>query len=152
MRLMEPPPLPRALWGWPKSAVWWHTGSVVGPGLSPSEWTPQSSTCTTEKYRHVQYSQIYVFTDIHAYTENSSMNPWNSSQECFTDLYHFSFSDSCEQYEMITKAQGLWFDTKHRNHKIMYIYLRKIWNLQKEMAREPSHWVLNVSIVVTCNS
>lgn len=70
----------------------------------------------------------------------------------FTDFYHFSFSDSCEQYEMITKAQGLWFDTKHRNHKIMYIYLRKIWNLQKEMAREPSHWVLNVSIVVTCNS
>lgn len=70
----------------------------------------------------------------------------------FTDLYHFSFSDSCEQYEMITKAQGLWFDTKHRNHNIMYIYLRKIWNLQKEMAREPSHWVLNVSIVVTCNS
>lgn len=70
----------------------------------------------------------------------------------FTDFYRFSFSDSCEQYEMITKAQGLWFDTKHRNHKIMYIYLRQIWNLQKEMAREPSHWVLNVSIVVTCNS
>lgn len=146
MRLMEPPPPPLALWGWPRSAVWWHTGSAVGPGLSPSEWTPQSSTCITEKYRH-------VFTDIciHWYT-CIYRRFLNKPMEFIADFYRFSFSDSCEQYEMITKAQGLWFDTKHRNHKIMYIYLRKIWNLQKEMAREPSHWVLNVSIVVTCNS
>lgn len=146
MRLMEPPPPPLALWGWPRSAVWWHTGSVVGPGLSPSEWTPQSSTCTTEKYRYM-YSLIYMHIQ--------KIPQWTHEihrKNRFTDFYRFSFSDSCEQNEMITKAQGLWFDTKHRNHKIMYIYLRKIWNLQKEMAREPSHWVLNVSIVVTCNS